>query len=263
MVEISMMKTQGEMISCEANKETVISININQRSCLDNLLDIIKSVRTVKKDGKDNTTTKLTHSREPLLEGVLFIILGCFNVMLGVIIAVVQPDLDINDFSAHFWVGFPFIVSGVLNIVAYKNPKTFWVVVLFISLLVCLAVTIAGLVFVHRDVTNIWWRNDMAPLCDEVRRSHPYYREGSLEYYNDHDAGWKLERCKSGFRKYQDLLFGLVVMSSIIIACGLSICIITLHHNMKIIFSSCKCEKAEREKVDPLLSPNPTQDIII
>lgn len=255
MVAVSMVKPEGGKVSCETPEGTMINITIN--------LDTTKTVQAVKKDGQDNTPTNETHSREPLVAGVCFICLGCFNVMMGVVIAFVHPNLDIYDSGAHLCVGFTFIVSGMLNIVAYKKPKAFWVVITFISLLSCLVVTIAGLVFVHRDLTSIWRRNDMTPLCDEVHQIHPYPRIDSVKIYNRNEAELNLERCKSGFQQYQNLLYGVVVMSSIIIACGLSIIIIALNYSLQMISSSCNCEKAEEDEDDPLLLPNPTQDIVI
>ncbi|KAM5140995.1 transmembrane protein 176B-like isoform 2-T2 [Mantella aurantiaca] len=264
MVAVSTVKTEDGKVSCETPEGTVINININQRSCMDSLLDAIKNARMVKKYGQYNQPTRESPSGVHLGVGVSLMSLGFISVMLAIIIDVVRPDLNIRYSGTHYWVGFPCLVAGVLNVVAYKYPKAFWAVISFVSLLVCLAVSIAGIVFVANDM----WMRNMEYLCDSlVQRQTPYYKQSS--YYNQttppiyYDRNYDLERCKSGFQDYQNLLFGLVIMSLLMMIWGTCVSIITLLYRLNVFFSAFRCERVEEEKDDGLLSPNPAEDIII
>lgn len=267
MVAVSTVKMGDEKVSCETPEGTVINININQRSCMDGLLDAIKSVRLVKKDGPCVQPAREPASGVYLGVGVSFITFGFISVMLAIILAVIRPELVLTYSGTHFWVGFPFLVAGALNVLAYKYPNALWMVLSFISLLACLAVSITGIVFAANDISSFSWRNNMADVCDNLRRKQnryyyattpPYYRDNSYDY----DADWNLQRCKIGFQEYKNLLLGLVIMSLLMMIWGICVSAITLIYRLKVFFKACKCEKVE-ENDDPLLSPNPTQDIII
>ncbi|XP_040176906.1 uncharacterized protein LOC120909249 [Rana temporaria] len=267
MVAVSTVKMEDGKVSCETPEGTVINFNINQRSCMDGLLDIIKNVRLVKKDGQYNQPAREPASGVYLGVGVSFMTLGFVSVMLAIIFDVVRPELGLFYGGTHFWVGFPFLVAGALNVLAYKYPNALWMVLSFISVLGCLAVSITGLVFAANDISSFSWRHNMEELCDQLRQKQnryyygtapPYYRDNSYDY----DSDWNLRSCKSGFRQYKNLMLGLVIMSLLMMIWGICVSAITLIYRLKVFFRACKCEKVE-ENDDPLLSPNPTQDIII
>ncbi|XP_040176913.1 transmembrane protein 176B-like [Rana temporaria] len=264
MVAVSTVKMADGKVSCETPKGTVINININQRSCMDCLLDAIKNVRLVKKDGQCNQPAREPASGVYLGVGVSFMTLGFVSVMLAIVFAAVRPQLELNYVGTHFWVGFPFLVAGALNVLAYKYPNALWMVLSFIFLLGCLAVSIAGLVFAAIDIQSFSWRS-MADLCDDLRRKqNRYYYATTPPYYRDnsYDTDWNLQRCKNGFQEYKNLLLGLVIMSLLMMIWGICVSTITLIYRLKMFFRACKCEKVE-ENDDPLLSPNLTPDIII
>ncbi|KAM5140989.1 transmembrane protein 176B-like isoform 2-T3 [Mantella aurantiaca] len=273
MVAVSTVKTEEGKVSCETPDGTVINININQRSCMDSIVDAIKNVRMVKKDGQYNQPAKEPVSGVHLGAGVhigagvSFMSLGFISVMLAIIIDVVRPDLYIRYSGTHYWVGFPCLVAGVLNVVTYKYPKAFWVVISYISLLGCLAVSIAGAVFAGNDLNaNSWRWRDMQYLCDSLRRNQYDYGYGyrtAAPRYDSYNRDYDLERCKNGFQDYQKLLQGLVIMSLLMMIWGICVSALSLIYRTKVFFSACKCEKVEEDKDDDLLSANPVQDIII
>ncbi|XP_077309988.1 transmembrane protein 176B-like [Lithobates pipiens] len=255
MVAVSTIKMADGKVFCETPEGTVINININQRSCMDGLLDAIKKVRLVKKDGQCNQPAGIY-----LGIGVSFMTFGFISVMLAISLAVIRPELDLAYVGTHFWVGFPFLVAGALNVLAYKYPSALWIFLAFISLFGCLAVSIAGLVFAAIDIGSFSWRS-MADLCDNVLKQNNYYYI-TAPPVDDYGTYWILQRCKSEFQEYENLLLGLVIMSLLMMIWGICVSVITLIYRLNVFFKACKCELIE-ENDDPLLSPNLTQDIII
>ncbi|KAM9327306.1 transmembrane protein 176B-like [Gastrophryne carolinensis] len=271
---ISTVKTENGKVSCDTSEGTVINININQRSALDCMLDTIKTFRKSKKDGGDKKPTRETSSAIPLGIGVSLISVGFLSVALAVIIAVVRPSLEMFYSGTHFWVGFPFIVSGVLNIVAYRYPKPFWVVVAFISLVNCLCVSITGVVFAVNDINRFRWMNDMASRCDALYKSgrnsdRYYFRTEPPRYYESYNSyTYELNKCKAAMTQYQNMLLGVLIMSLLMMIWGICASAITLGYRLKVVFTACTaCEIPEEEdkveKDEPLLSPNPANEVFI
>ncbi|XP_063814502.1 transmembrane protein 176A-like [Pseudophryne corroboree] len=263
MVPVSTINTENGKVSCETPDGTVINININQRSALDCLLDTIRALRIKAKSPTQTKPTRGTAHGTSLWLGATLISLGCVCVMLAVILCVVQPSLAIYFTGAHFWVGFPLIVSGALSVVSYRYPKACWEVIAFIGLLASLGVSIAGLVIsvddagYHYDVMN--------SVCDNLRNGRNGY--GGYDYRatrppRDYEYNWDLDRCKQGQRQLQSLLTGLGVMTLLLMIWGICISVIGLGCRLKTLCSGCTCEKPAEEKDDPLLSADPTGEIL-
>ncbi|KAM9325074.1 transmembrane protein 176B-like [Gastrophryne carolinensis] len=270
---VSVVNTENGKVSCETPEGTVVNININQRSALDCMLDVIKAYRIPRKDGGQKKPAGGTRSALPLGIGVSFISVGFLSVVLAVIFAVARPSLIMFYTSTHFWVGFPLIAGGALNIVSYRYPNPFWVVMAFISLLACLGVSIAGLVFTINDINAFGWLYNTMSQCDElirsVRNQDQYVRYNPRteppRYYDSDNYNYQLEECKRTMRAYQSTLCGLVIMSLLIMIWGICASVLTLGYRLKVIYTACKCEKPEEEDNDEaLLSPNPpSEDLIV
>ncbi|XP_075034299.1 transmembrane protein 176B-like [Mixophyes fleayi] len=260
MKPLSTIMTEKGNVSCETPEGTVINININQRSVLDCLLDTIRTLMTLKKSATDTKPTSGAAPGARLGLGVCLITLGCISVMLAVIICVVQPSMAMYYAGTHFWVGFPFIVSGALNVVSYRYPKACWGVLAFLGLLASLGVSIGGIVATSDDLNRYWW-NDLVSVCDKLRNGpdnySPYgYRVTSppRDYYG---SDWDLTRCKTTLQQYQNLMYGLAIMSILMMIWGLCISIIGLGCRLKALCCGCTSETPVEEKDEPLISPNP------
>ncbi|XP_075071545.1 transmembrane protein 176B-like [Mixophyes fleayi] len=260
MIPVSTIKSDNGNVFCETPDGTVINININQRSVLDGLLDIIRTHRTMKKSATDTKPTSGTAAGARLGLGVSLISLGCINVMLAVILCVARPEIFIVNTGTHFWVGFPLIVSGALNIVACRYPKACWEGLAFISLLLSLGISIGGMVHAINDINLLSWNNMFNNICEDLRqRKDPYYYGYGMtrppsDYYS---SDWEFSRCKMGFQQYEKLLFGLVIMTLLMMIWGLCISIISLGCRLKALCCGCTCEKPVEEEDDPLLLPIP------
>ncbi|KAG9492353.1 hypothetical protein GDO78_000714 [Eleutherodactylus coqui] len=194
---------------------------------------------------------------------VAYLSLGLVSVMLAIIVCIVQPSLSIFYVGVHFWVGFPFIVSGILNLVAYKFPKACWMALAFISLVVNFGVSIGGLVITAGDIDRLRWYNEYdEDICTKLRNQRNYYGTAAPPryYYNDYDHN--LSRCKEGLQKYQYLLHGLTIMSLLLLIWGLCLAILSMGSRVKSFCCSCKGEITE-EKADALITSNLSGDVII
>ncbi|CAI9548066.1 unnamed protein product [Staurois parvus] len=261
MVAINTVKIEDGTVSCETPEGTVKNININQRPCMESRLDAIKNVRIVRKDEQCNQPARTSPSGVYLGGGVSLMSLGVFSLMLHIIFIAIPVDLNISYAGIHFWVGFPFFVAGVMHVVAYKYPDALLRLISLISLLACMAVSIAGMVFVVTEVSS--GGNNMEYLCDNLgqRQNRDYNQTTPLRYYNRYyDRDYDLKRCKRGFQQYRNMRFAMVVMSLVMMIWGLCASTITLGYRLMVIF---RAHRRKKEKADPLLSPNPTQDIII
>ncbi|XP_073540445.1 uncharacterized protein [Phyllobates terribilis] len=259
-MNINTVKTENGNVSCETAEGTVVHININQRSALDCLLDTFRFFRDMRKNGEKTKPSSTPSSPANLGFGVAYISLGLVSVMLAIILCIVRPDFGIFYSGAHFWVGFPFIVSGILNLVAYKFPKTFWMTSAFISMVVNFGVSIAGIVVAANDVQHLHWLGNER-VCDNLlNRSNDnyYYRTTPPpRYYNSYD----LRTCKDGFQKFRLLQSGLIIMTLLMMIWGLCLAILSVGCRVKSCCSSCKLERVEKD--DELLKPDPSDDIII
>ncbi|XP_073444364.1 uncharacterized protein [Dendrobates tinctorius] len=263
-MNISTVKTENGKVSCETAEGTVVHININQRSSLDCLLDTFRFFRDMRKSGEKTKPSSTPASAAHLGFGVAYISLGVVSVMLAIIVCLAQIDYGIFYSGAHFWVGFPFIVSGILNLVAYKFPKTFWKTVAFISIVVNLGVSIGGMVVAVSDIPRLnWYRNEQ--VCDNLlKASNDYYYRTTQppRYYNRYESyNYDLRTCKDAFQNLKLLQSCLVYMSLLIMIWGHCLAILYIGCRVKSCCSSCKVERVE--KYDELLKPDPSDDIII
>ncbi|XP_068111736.1 transmembrane protein 176B-like [Hyperolius riggenbachi] len=279
MVALSTVNTEGGKISCETPEGTVINININQRSFLDCMLDAIKTVKVVKKANGESKPARQTGSGIALGVGASFITLGCICVTLSTILAVTFPSLTIAYAGVHFWLGFPFMACGLLNVVTYKYPSALWGTFSFVSLMGSLAVSITGMVFSADDISNFGWRNDLVPKCKSVLESVNQYRNYDRydRYYYGYrtteppryyptSTNWNLQDCERGFEQYQKFLYGIVILSLLITIWGVCLSAVTLGYRLKEMVYACKCQKAEGENEDkdePMLPPNPVGDVFV
>lgn len=262
----STVNTEDGKVICKTPEGKVIDININKQSCLDGLLESIKIFGVVKNIGDDKKPDRQTGSAVLLGAGASFISLGCFVVVLAVIFAVAKPNLYFWTYGTFFWVGFPFIGCGVLNVVAYRYPKAFWEVLAFISMLVSLAVSIAATFLISND--NGWTIN-LVHLCENVSQSrYPHYYDqffygNAPRYYQLSE--WEMESCKRGFHQAQNLLFGLDVMSLLMMIWGLCLSSIILGYRLEVVLAACKCENMIRreDRNESSLIPSPTEEISI
>ncbi|KAM4033605.1 uncharacterized protein ACNLHF_020470 isoform 1-T2 [Anomaloglossus baeobatrachus] len=263
----STVKSENGNVSCETPEGTVVHININQRSALDCCLDTFRFFRDMKKSGQKANPSPTPGSAAFLGFGVAFISLGLVSVMLAIILTIISPSLIIFYTGVHFWVGFPFIVSGILNVVAYKFPKPCLMGFALLSLLINFSVSIAGMVMAVNDIQYRWWNGDDGQVCDNLlnksndynyyRRTTPpsYYRD---TYYSDYD----LQRCKYGLQNYKTLITSLTIMTLLMMIWGLCLSIFSLGFRLKSCCRFCKLEKTE-EKDESLLKPDLCDDIII
>ncbi|XP_073445926.1 uncharacterized protein [Dendrobates tinctorius] len=266
-MSISTVKSENGNVSCETPDGTVVHININQRSTLDCCLDAFRFVYDMKKMQKSGQKAEPSHtsgSAAPLGFGAAYITLGLVSVMLAIIIAIVQPSSVIFYTGTNFWVGFPFIVSGILNLVAYKFPKACWVALVSLSLLMNFSVSIAGMVMAVRDIQYYGWDRVDVGVCENLlKKSDGYYRSTMppRNYYG-YDTDYNLRRCKTGLQQCQILLDSLKIMTLLLMIGGLCLTILCLGLRVKSCCSSCKLEKTE-EKDDSLMKPDLHDGIII
>ncbi|XP_063814505.1 uncharacterized protein LOC135054943 [Pseudophryne corroboree] len=262
MVPVSTINTENGKVSCETPDGTVINININQRSALDCLLDTIRALRIKAKSPTQTKPTRGTAHGTSLWLGATLISLGCVCVMLAGILSVAQPSLTIFYSGTHFWVGFTLIVSGALSVVSYRYPKVFWDVIAFISHSASLGVSITGMVIAAGDNGRLWF-DDMGSVCDNLRYGRNSYDYRATRPPRDYyGPEYTLERCKMGLQQRQGLLHSLVIMTLLLMTWGICVSVIGLGCRLKALCSGCTCEKLVEEKDDPLLSADPTGEIL-
>ncbi|XP_044155148.1 uncharacterized protein LOC122941779 isoform X2 [Bufo gargarizans] len=255
-MDLSSIKTENGKVSCETPEGTVVNVTINQRSALDCLLDTFRFFRDMKRSGQKTKPSRMSSSAAHLGFGVAYISLGLVSVMLAIIFCIAQPYLSIFYSGVHFWVGFPFLVSGLLNLVAYRFPNIWWRTLAFISLLVNFGVSIGGLVLTVDDTHRFYWMGPDEQACYNLVNGRGYYRATSG--YNDYE----LQRCLDGIRKYKFLIKCLTYMTLVIMIWGLCMAILSVGMRVKSFWSSCKLEKTDQTD-DALIAPVPTDDIII
>ncbi|XP_063814499.1 transmembrane protein 176B [Pseudophryne corroboree] len=259
---VSILNAENRNISCETPEGAAVHIHINQRSALDCLLDTMRMLKS--KRESDTKPANHTSSAERLGVGISLISLGCISVMLAIILCVVKPWLIIFFKGTHFWVGFPFIICGALNVVSYRCPKRCWEALAFISLLVSLSVSIAGMIFATNDLIQASWKDDYPYLCESLLRGRNRYNYGyvtprpTIDYDN-----WELKRCKMGFKQYQSLLHGLVNMTLIMMVWGICISLIGLGCRLKALCCGCTNEKPVEERDNSLVPKTTTGETFI
>ncbi|XP_056387719.1 uncharacterized protein LOC130282866 [Hyla sarda] len=257
---ISTVRTEKGNVSCETSEGTVVNISITQRSALDCLLDTFRFFRDMKKSGQKTEPSRVSGAAQ-LGFGVAYISLGLLSVMLAIIIAIVQPDWRVFYSGVHFWVGFPFLVSGILNLVAYKYRQKFWMALAFISILVDFGVSIAGIVIEAGDVDRLSWHFS-EDICSNLRNRRRNYWEPTTAPRYDYGSDYELERCKAEMQSYKNLQTGLIIMTLLMMIWGLCLSILHVGCKVRSCYRSCKLERTEEED-DALIKPNPSDDIII
>ncbi|KAM3913188.1 transmembrane protein 176A-like [Leptodactylus fuscus] len=264
-MSVSTVKTENGNVSCETPEGTVVHININQRSALDCLLDTFRLCQEMKKNRQTTEPCQKSGSAAHLGYGAAFITLGFASLILAVIICIVRPNLIISYTGLHFWVGTPFLVSGALNLVAYKFPKRCWTGLAFISLLANFSVSIAGIVLTSNDIDRSYWIYD-EQVCDRVRNGDNYgydygnyYRTAKPSRYG-YENDYYMQRCKDAMRDYKILMVGLTIMTLLMVVWGLLLSIFSLYSRLKQCCSSCRLAKPEEES--DLLKPSLSDDLI-
>ncbi|XP_066456965.1 uncharacterized protein [Eleutherodactylus coqui] len=260
-MQIGAVKTEDGKVSYETAEGTVVHININQRSAFDCLLDALRFLRDLKRSEPKAAPARRTASVGHLGFGVAYISLGLVSVMLAVVIAVVHPHLGIFYSRVHFWVGFPFLVSGILNLVAYKFPNACWMALAFISLLVNFGVSIAGTVITANDIQYPPWTAPSEQICSDLLGDRYYDRATRFPRY-DNGRDYDLQRCITQLQRYEALKQGLIIISLLMMIWGLCLAIPSVGLRVKSFCCSCKLERTE-EIDDPLLKPSPDDDIIV
>ncbi|KAM3913189.1 uncharacterized protein RB166_018501 [Leptodactylus fuscus] len=257
-MSVSTVKTENGNVSCETPDGTVVHININQRSSLDCLLDTFRFFRDLKKNGeKTAKPSRMSGPAAQLGFGASFASLGLVFVMLAIITSVVQPSLTIFYCGLHYWVGLPFLVSGALNLAAYKFTKKCWMVLSFISLFVSLGVSIAGIILTSSDMNHYYWIVNER-ICDNLRDNGGYYYGGqpTRNYYG---YDYELSNCREAIQKYKSLVIGLLFMTLLLSIWGLLLSIFNVGFRLN---SYCQAKKTEVDE-ECLLKPDPSDDIII
>ncbi|XP_063814507.1 uncharacterized protein LOC135054944 isoform X2 [Pseudophryne corroboree] len=216
-------------VSCEIPERKVININISQHSFL---VDLIETIRTRREPCNASTSASVTPPVAPVAFATFQFTFGCICTMLAINVLTIQLPLTIYYSNTLFWVGIPFILSGTLDVVAYRWPRTFWVALSFISHLLTFSATIPGIVFIDksmRDLPGIY-------KCD----------------LQDYDTNVKWEECQNEFRQYQAILSGLMVMLKCLVFFGLITSIISISHGLIRCYNSCSYKELPEEKVDSL-----------
>ncbi|KAM4032352.1 uncharacterized protein ACNLHF_019622 [Anomaloglossus baeobatrachus] len=263
-MNISTVKTETGNVSCETPEGTVVHININQRSAFDCLLDTFRFFGDMKKSGEKTKSSSTPRSSTHLGFGVAYISLGLVSVMLAIIICIARPEIGIFYSGTHFWVGFPFIVSGILNLVAYKFPKKLWMALAFISILVDFGVSIGGMVVAVNDVQRMGWIRGGEGVCDNLLKgSNSYYYRTTAppRYYNNYENDYNLSSCKDAFRKLRTFQSGLIIMTLLMMIWGVCLAILRVGCKVKSCVSSCTLERADNK--DKLMKSDPSDNIII
>ncbi|XP_069608777.1 transmembrane protein 176B [Ranitomeya imitator] len=264
-MNINTVKTENGKVSCETAEGTVVHININQQSSLDCLLDTFRFFRDMRISGEKTMPSSTPACAAPLGFGVAYFSLGVVSVMLAIIFCVVPIDFGIFYSGAHFWVGFSFIVSGILNLVAYKFPKKFWMTAALISIVVNFSVSIGGMVVAVNDAQRLYWFGNEQVCDDLLEASIKYYnRTPPPRYYNGYNSyNYDLSTCKDTIQRSNLLQSCLIYMSLLIMIWG--VCLAILYMACKVKSKSCcrSCKLERAEKDDELLKPHPSDDIII
>ncbi|XP_069837199.1 transmembrane protein 176B-like [Dendropsophus ebraccatus] len=265
MTATSTVKTKDGNVSCETAEGTVVHININQRSAFDCLLDTFKLFRQMKKSGPKTETSRVTGPAAYLGFGVAYISLGLVSVMLAIIIQVVQPRWTIFYLGLHFWVGFPFLVSGALNLLSFKYPNKVWRIFAFIFLLGNLGVSIAGLVFTAADVDRLRWWSDSEDVCNNLRNGRRNYWDPTPapRYQDDYQYDYNLDICKSELQSAKNLQAGLIIMTLLLMIWALCLSLFNVGCRLRSCCRSCTLPRTEEEDDAPVVKPNLSDDIII
>ncbi|XP_075698263.1 transmembrane protein 176A [Rhinoderma darwinii] len=261
-MNINAAKAEKGNVSYETPEGTVVHININQRSALDCLLDTFRYFRDMKKSGQKTKPSSAPGSAAHLGFGVAYISLGLVSVMLAILICVVRPGIAIYYAGIHFWVGFPFLVSGILNVVAYKLPNKYWIALAFISVLVNFSVSIAGMVLTVNDIQRFYWFDD-TQVCYNLRNGRGYYNGGTNAPRYGYESEYDLRRCLDGMQNYKNVVQGLVIMTLLMMIWGLCLSILNVGSRVKSFCCSCKLDSSSEDKDDSLLTPNLSDHIII
>ncbi|XP_077107254.1 uncharacterized protein LOC143764972 isoform X2 [Ranitomeya variabilis] len=243
-MNINTVKTENGKVSCETAERTVVHININQRSPLDCLLDTFRFFRDMRFSGEKTKPSSTPAFAAPLGFGAAYISLGVVSVMLAIIFCVVRIEFAIFYSGAHFWVGFPFIVSGILNLVAYKFPKKFWMTAALISIVVNFGVSIGGMVVAVTDIQRLYWFGN-EQVCDNLlEASTKYYnRTPPPRYYNGYASyNYDLSTCKDTIHRSNLLQSCLIYMSLLIMILGVCLAILYMACRAKSCCRSCKLE---------------------
>ncbi|KAM3913608.1 uncharacterized protein RB166_018856 [Leptodactylus fuscus] len=185
--------------------------------------------------------------------GIAYISLGFFSLTLAIVIDLVQLDLFIFFSKFLYCVGFPFLVSGALSLVAYKSPEKCWTVSAFTSILLSFSVSLVG-IFIAADDLQTPYRFFDEKFCDNVRNggNGDYYRTTTPpRYYYGSDEG--LRACKEAMEKYKDVVVGLIYMTLLVMVWGLLLSVFSMGPRLK----SCCCRKKPEMDEEELIVPNP------
>ncbi|XP_053548362.1 uncharacterized protein LOC128640066 [Bombina bombina] len=225
----NIVKVPEGKVSCETSEGSVINIHVNQRSFLDALFDGIRSLRIIK---VQKSTSKSTHGAQRGL-GASQITLGCICVMLAIIICI-GPELRIYWSGTLFWVGFPFIISGALSVVADQR-RTFTVNLLSgLSHTVSIGVAVAGLVILAVDLQNLPWFRSWENYCDTSEQNFQWDYRTTARPISD----YRLQQCKRVLNIFMRFFGGVQIMILLLIIWGLCISLFSLGFRLK----TCCCE---------------------
>ncbi|XP_069837193.1 transmembrane protein 176B-like [Dendropsophus ebraccatus] len=266
MTATSTVKTKDGNVSCETPEGTAVHININQRSAFDCLLDTFKVLQDMKKSGPKIEPSRLSGPGSHLGFGVAYIPLGLIFVILAIIINVVHPDWKVFYSGVYFWVGFPFLVSGALNLLAFKHPNKILMAFAFISLVVNFGVSIAGVVISSNDVDSLKWRSfDGDNICTSIGKSQRNYWDSTRApiYQNNYEYDYNLDRCKDGFRRFENLQTGFIILNLLLMIWALCLSILSVGCRLRSCFRSCTLPRIEEEDTTPLIKPVLADNIII
>ncbi|XP_053548356.1 uncharacterized protein LOC128640063 [Bombina bombina] len=213
-------------VSYETSDGTVVNIHINQRSFLDALFDAIRTLRKSIKGQKP--TSQSTHGAQRGL-GASQITLGCICVSIAIILCF-GPDLQIHIKGMLFWVGFPFIISGALSVLA--DHRRIFVVNLFsgISHIVSIGVAVAGLVILASDFKRFPWYRSSQNFCDSSEGYYGWRYETSARPY----LQYRKKECEKVFNAFMRFFGGGQILILLLVIWGLCISLFSLGFRLKI-----------------------------
>ncbi|XP_029430698.1 transmembrane protein 176B-like isoform X2 [Rhinatrema bivittatum] len=268
----SLVRVNDSEVATDARDRTVINITINQGSSLAYLMESVKSLgKSIGPLGSQVKPGNVALEKEQKRPGNVALkgeqkMLGAAQMVLGLvffafgIVFCTGPSYDLFWSGALFWTGTPFILSGAVSILSERRAARCWLLLAPWMNLVSFAVSIAGIVFIARDLGR--WRSNgefwYKETCEARRPSRRMYDPTPRYNYGDDDE-WRLSNCKQRLRELNNLAVGVDVILIIMMALVLCITFFSVVYGWKTLCCNNSSQQSDAIKVnkdvEPFLSP--------